>query len=272
MTLPVLGVATNLINFDQISDWILEKNRDIEIQDFIVARQLDAMSDDVINGYKKRLENHSGRVGIHGPFINLDITAVDPEIGAVTTKRLLQGLDACEKLGATHMVVHSPFSAWLSLNELNMPDIKRQMFEAAQDILTPCLKRCDEIGCMMVLENIDDTNPMLRSDLVQSFKSDLFKLSIDTGHAQLSHANNNAPAVVDFIISAGELLGHVHLQDVDGYADRHWHPGEGIIPWAPVFNELSKIDANPRLILEPKDRYDQLPQCVNRLEEQGLAQ
>lgn len=272
MTLPILGVATTIDDLKQIQTWVLEKHRDIEVQDFVHAHQLDNLDDDIISQYKTCLEGHKGNIGIHGPFINLDVAAVDPEIGKVTQKRLLQGLEVCDKLGATHMVVHSPFSAWFSKNELNMPSIKRDMFNSAQDVLGKCLERCEELSCTMVLENIDDTDPFIRKELVETFDSEYFKLSIDTGHAQLSHSNNGAPAVVDFIIAADKMLGHVHLQDVDGYADRHWHPLEGIIPWAPVFNELSKIAASPRLILEPKDRYALLPASVKRLEDLQLAQ
>ena len=51
-------------------------------------------------------------------------------------------------------------------------------------------------------------------------------------------------------MTAGDMLTHVHLQDTDGFADRHWAPGEGNMPWAPVFRALGRLNANPRLILE----------------------
>lgn len=271
MSLPVLGVAGGLNEFKSIETWIFEKDRDLEIQDFVPAKMLDPIDQDLVAAYKDFLKDHQGNVGLHGPFISLDIAATDPGIADVTRTRLLQSLQVCEALGGTHLVVHSPFTAWLSKNFLNMPDIKPRMFEAAHDILGPCLERCKDIGCTMVLENIDDTDPFIRKALVDSFKSDYFKLSIDTGHAQLSHSNNGAPAVLDFFLAAGEQLGHVHLQDVDGYADRHWHPLEGIISWAPIFTHLSRLEASPRLIIEPKDRYELLPKCVKRLEELEFA-
>ena len=68
------------------------------------------------------------------------------------------------------------------------------------------------------------------------------------------------------------FLEHVHLQDADGYADRHWHPGEGTIPWGGVFKALRDIDANPRLIIEVHYNLDKLPETVKRLEDRGLAQ
>ena len=51
----------------------------------------------------------------------------------------------------------------------------------------------------------------------------------------------------------------------------HWHPGEGRIPWAPVFGALAKHAPEARLILEVHDRHNQLPQTVARLAALGLA-
>ncbi|MBN2629521.1 MAG: sugar phosphate isomerase/epimerase, partial [Rhodobacteraceae bacterium] len=97
------------------------------------------------------------------------------------------------------------------------------------------------------------------------------RVSLDTGHAELAHGRYNAPPVVDFIAAAAGHLGHVHLQDADGYADRHWHPGDGRIPWRPVFDALADLQERPRLILEVRRDQLRLPATVARLEAQGLA-
>lgn len=272
MSLPVLGLAGGLHELEQVKDWIFDKDRNLEIQDFVPSKMLDPINQDRVSAYKSFLDGHKGHVGLHGPFLSLDIAAVDHGIAEVTRTRILQSLDVCEQLGGSHLVIHSPFNAWLSKNFLNYNDMKPTMFAAAHDILEPCIKRGEDIGCTLVLENIDDTDPMIRRELVESFDSDHFKVSIDTGHAQLAHCNNNAPAPLDYFLAADKLLGHVHLQDVDGYADRHWHPLEGNICWGPIFTHLANLDADPRLILEPDDRYPLLPSCVQRLEALGYAQ
>ncbi|HMO08640.1 MAG TPA: TIM barrel protein, partial [Paracoccaceae bacterium] len=46
---------------------------------------------------------------------------------------------------------------------------------------------------------------------------------------------------------------HVHLQDTDGFADRHWHPGEGRLNWPAIFAVLRGLRTMPRLILEVND-------------------
>lgn len=64
----------------------------------------------------------------------------------------------------------------------------------------------------------------------------------------------------------GAALGHVHLQDVDGYADRHWHPGEGRIHWSPVLRSIEAMTEAPHLILEVRRNAQNLPKTVAWLE------
>ncbi len=65
-------------------------------------------------------------------------------------------------------------------------------------------------------------------------------------------------------------LEHVHLQDADGHADRHWAIGEGTICWHAVFAALSKLESNPRLILELRNK-NKIQQSVQYLTSAGLA-
>ena len=97
------------------------------------------------------------------------------------------------------------------------------------------------------------------------------KLSVDTGHAFYAHGSTGAPPVDYFIKAAGNELRHIHLQDADGYADRHWTLGEGDINWHAVFAALADLDSNPRLIVELRD-HSGLPTSIANMAELGLAQ
>ncbi len=89
---PILGAALTKETLAIQRDWILEKQRDLEIQDFFRARLLDgdwrssgrARSSRLLDGY-------TGRLGIHGPFWGFKIDSHDPLIRSVVTKRLLAG-------------------------------------------------------------------------------------------------------------------------------------------------------------------------------------
>lgn len=271
MTLPRLGAALDRAHFDGLRDWMLAADRPLEIQDFVVPAVIGGDCADLVESWRRALDGHAGPRGIHGPFFGLDIGSADPEVRAVVRRRLIRGLAIAEALGGTHMVVHSPFTFWHRLNYANFPNLRADLFAAAADCLAPVLARAAETGCTVVLENIDDTDPADRTDLVAMIDHPRLMVSLDTGHAELAHGRYGAPPVVDFIAASAGRLGHVHLQDADGYADRHWHPGEGRIPWAPVFAALAACDPAPRLILEVSRGHAHLPTTVAALEARGLA-
>ena len=74
-----------------------------------------------------------------------------------------------------------------------------------------------------------------------------------------------------FVHAAGNHLDHVHLQDTDGHADRHWKPGDGTIRWSEVFRALGRLTVKPRLILELRNK-EQVREGANHLIQLGLAQ
>jgi sugar phosphate isomerase/epimerase len=106
--------------------------------------------------------------------------------------------------------------------------------------------------------------------MVDGFGSQAIALSIDTGHAQLARRMSGAPPVADFITDAGAQLAHVHLQDVDGHADRHWAPGEGEIEWTAVFRALAACESDPHLVLELRDNAD-IPKGFRALSDLGVV-
>ncbi|MFY0620445.1 MAG: TIM barrel protein [Pelagimonas sp.] len=269
MTLPVIGAALKVEEIDFFRDWLFEKDRDIEIQSFETPEILIGENwRPLVEAAKEKLAGWKGRLGIHGPYMGLTLASHDPEIRAVARKRMMRGLEICEALGATQMVIHSPYTTWNHFN-LDMMEGKRDTLIAeVHDTLDGVVTRAENSGVMLVLENIEDVNPQERKTLAESFDSDMVQLSIDTGHAAIAH---NAPPVDYFVRSAGEQLHHIHLQDVDGYADRHWAVGQGNIPWQAVFDAIGQLEQKPRLILEMM-RADSIQPSMAYLEAHGLGQ
>jgi sugar phosphate isomerase/epimerase len=66
------------------------------------------------------------------------------------------------------------------------------------------------------------------------------------------------------------MLAHVHLQDADGHADRHWQIGQGNILWPSVFAAIAGLPVKPRLILELADKST-IPASMAYLQAQGLG-
>lgn len=270
-SLPVLGAALPVEHLPAFRDWLFEKDRDLELQSFTRADVLDGDWRPLADRARGLLDGYNGRLGIHGPFWGLSIDAWDPEIRTVVTRRLMQGLEVCAALGATHMVVHSPFTAWTANNFQATPEWGTQHAERVEATMAPVVARARDQGTLLVLENIEDTIPSARKALVEALGPDSVGVSLDTGHAHLAHHMAGAPDVAAFTADAGTRLAHVHVQDNDGFADRHWQIGTGTIDWTAFFGALAGIDAAPRLVLELRD-YATIPASMAFLADAGLAQ
>ena len=138
------------------------------------------------------------------------------------------------------------------------------------ETLAGVVKRAEDEGVVIVIENIEDKDPQDRVALAQSFDSPAVKVSLDTGHAHCAYGVSGAPPVDYYVGAAGAMLSHVHLHDGDGFADRHWKIGQGSIQWPSVFKALAELPEMPRLILELADPAEILP-SAEWLADMGLA-
>jgi sugar phosphate isomerase/epimerase len=270
-SLPVIGAAMTLGELEIHRDWLFEKQRDLELQDFTTGDVLNGDWAPLAERARKLLDGFEGRLGIHGPFWGFTIASQDPDIRAVVAKRLKQGLDVCAAIGATQMVAHSPYTTWSYNNLDNNKGELERVVEHVHLTMRDAVRQAEDIGAVIVLENIEDIDQHVRVALVDSFNSPAVAVSIDTGHAHYAHGSTGAPPVDYYVKAAGNRLQHVHLQDADGYADRHWALGEGNILWPSVFQALADLTSNPRLIVEIKDK-SKIPASVEYLASLGLGQ
>jgi len=177
--LPVLGCAMELHNLEKMAPWVLEKDRDLEIQDGYHAFVLDKTADKVADRVKEILgSSYKGRLGLHGPFYGFDLDSVDPAIRKVVRMRLEQALRMAHRMGATQMVLHSPLTLWDRDNMLH------QGYEAGkiglvQDSIGDAVKMAEDMGITIVLENIQDIDPTWRVRLIETLGSDRVRTSID---------------------------------------------------------------------------------------------
>ena len=275
---PVLGAAImmrDLDNVEGLDAFIRGRDRDVEIQDL---SEEDALVGDwagFADVAAKSFDGHAGRVGLHGPYNGFNLDAPDKEFRSLIKKRLRDCLEACIKIspapGSAHMVVHSPFMTWDWYNHDAWPGSKAGQIERVHDSLGEAVKRAEDAGVTIVIENIEDKDPGPWIELVSSFDSPAVRASLDTGHANYAHGATGGPPVDYFVRQAGKLLAHVHVQDTDGFADRHWRIGEGNICWPAVFRALAEECEQPRLILEMNNPRD-IVSSAQWLQQQELAE
>lgn len=271
MTLPLkIGAALGFRDIAAHRDWLFDGARDIELTDLMSHAALTGNWRETVAEARIALDGHAGRLGIHGPFRGLDIDTPDPEVQAIVTARFLTAVEAADAVGARQMVIHSPYDRWFHQNWPMLPDYRERKIGQVRDVLGPVLTRAEALGVTLVVENIQDVDPFERLRLIEALGSPALALSIDTGHAHLARYMSGAPPVDYFVRAAGERLAHVHIQDLDGHADRHWAPGEGSIEWRAVFAALADCTCEPHLVLELRNKAD-IPRGFDWLKGLGLA-
>jgi len=254
----LVGAATPLADLALNTDWFVDADRDIEINDAVSPELLD--SEELQAAYTERanaaLAGHTGRRGIHGPFMGLSIGSPDHAFQELVARRFIESIRFGATFGATHMVIHSPFQGWINpfLFSGKGSNVAMQI-DWIRRTLDPVIPVAEEHGLTLVIENIRDLNIFPLLETVRTIDHPNVRLSLDVGHAQL-HVPVGGMTPDQYIREAGEVLGHIHLQDNDGQADRHWATGDGIINFRAIFAALREVDNDPRLIIELKNRHD----------------
>ena len=250
----VVGASLNAERLKQFHDFIMSRQRPIELQDPANPGLLDRGWTAAAREINALLDGHAGIRGIHGPFIDLPVGASDLRIRGVVIDRLKDGLEFGAEIGATHMVIHSP-TRYLGTNPYEPPRSVLGLtdeFGSVRATVEAILPRAQELGCTIVIENLYDRNPYRLLAMVESFESEYVRLSLDTGHAFIASRLGGA-SPDHWVRLAGPLLHHLHLQDTDGDADRHWPPGIGQMNWYALFKAINELDHQPRLIIETFD-------------------
>lgn len=270
--LPLLGAALRLPELPAFVEWLAADQRDLELQDPSYSGFLDEDWLPAAKQGRALLDSHGyrGRLGVHAAYEGIDLGTHDKHLRAAIIDRYRQSLEFGAEFGATHLVIHSPFALFGSPLVYYMTPPERQYIgDGVRAVLEPLLPMAEQMGCAFVMECIADANPLPLVELVRSFQSPLVRVSIDVGHAFIMQQFGGATPD-QWVLEAGDLLEHVHVQDTDGHGDRHWGIGDGNINWRAFFKMLGKLDHSPRLILELISVEDIHP-SVNWLAAQGLA-
>ncbi|WP_293912616.1 sugar phosphate isomerase/epimerase [Deinococcus sp.] len=269
--LPLVGAAMTGAQLAPHRDWLMA-GRDLELKDAVSHLLLDGDWQAQAAAIKARRSDLglTGRLGIHGPFWGLTIMVSDPAVRALSAARLTRALEFASAVEATHMVIHSPFDFFGHplVAHTRATGLDEQLSQV-HDTIGEVVKLADDLGCLLVVENIRDLNPAPLLALVRSFGSASVRVSVDVGHAHLMQ-RKGGPSPDQWILEAGDLLAHVHLHDNDGQLDRHWVPGEGSVNWGAVFRALRQVGGVPRLIMELQP--EALEGGARWLAERGLAQ
>ena len=184
----------------------------------------------------------------HGPWV-WPKTGNDTEEGrALWMQRMLDCLDACERMECPNLVVHPimPFGAVSTTDEEAYLRINREFWEKL-------LPEAEKHGVNVLLENM----PFLEQSLsrtaamvpfVESFHSKYFSMCFDTGHSLVF-----GEKLDESVRTCGQLLKAFHVHDNGGDCDSHLVPGFGVGDWDAFRTAVNEtVDESVPISLECK--------------------
>lgn len=140
-----------------------------------------------------------------------------------------QALEAAGRLGAALLTIHfNVDSRWLP------PETVRGKI----DLLAKVVEWGSELSVQVNLENLSETPKDLEKALL---KVPNLGLTLDVGHAMLTHETSTAPEIIRQLF---DRISHLHLHDNLGGKsvrdDLHLIPGDGKVAFAELFGMLRK--------------------------------
>lgn len=181
----------------------------------------------------------------HAPFADhIDISALDARQRDWALKEILQAAEAAAALHVCYFVIHpGPEHATVPPSHERL-----QRMENVVETLDRVARRCHELGIACVLENklphllFGNTSDILW--ILDALNGIEVGACLDTGHAYLSGEIHNL---------LRKLIGHVkmiHAHDNRGHRDDHLPPGDGLVDWRSLLQQLISARFQGAFILE----------------------
>ena len=126
--------------------------------------------------------------------------------------------------------------------------------------LTEFCPYAKSLGMKVAVENLTNGMVQTSDDLLEIMEAvgDNVGICFDVNHL-LKEPHR------DFIRKAGKHIITMHVSDNDGIQERHFMPGDGVINWKELFQELENIGYRETMIVECGRVKAEFPQSVPEL-------
>lgn len=167
---------------------------------------------------------------VHLPYDEgWDISALDPKERAAALDNLRQAVEVCKILRPTMAVIHPSFEPVYD------KDRARRM-TLAREALKTLTGEFRAVGVQLAVEELPRTCLGSNSDEILWLIDGIDGLGVcfDTNHLLRE-------PIEDFIRKVGPRIVMIHASDFEGTNERHWMPGEGIIRWPALVQQLRDV-------------------------------
>lgn len=177
---------------------------------------------------------------MHGAFLDVLFTSRDSVIRERSRELVLQSFRIAGRLGVRGVVFHTGLLPGL----IRTDSYTEPWLREAEIFWRQMAQENPEVEIFM--ENTFEDSPEVLIRLKESLSDcDNFRLCLDYGHACLT-----STPIENWVEQMAPYIGHMHMNDNDLIADRHWVPGDGKIDWNRCVALLQKYGIDSPALLE----------------------
>lgn len=237
-------VLISVEHFSDLSEYLLiaaQHNLGLELQEFSEPGVLDGDWRGLLDRYQQALAGFTGRLSMHGSYIDLASGSPDMRLVALTRERYLHNLEIGRELGAKYIDFHANY-----LPLVDHPSYLPGWIERQVAFWTPMAEQAEKYGIVLLLENMWEPDPALITKILDRIQAPCLKTCLDVGHAALySHLPLSA-----WITALGDYLVYTHLHNNHGDTDVHLAFGDGVIDFPEILETLRALPQPPLFSLE----------------------
>lgn len=231
-------VQPYLAGFDDLLLFAKEHGYNIEIASFAFADVLDSGWQNVLEDYKKKLQDFNGTISVHGAFQDLILHSRDKKISEVAKSRYIQNLEIAKELKAKYIVFHGNFNPLI-----NHESYVQNWIEQNAHFWSDAISKYD---ITILIENVWEGSPDIFWKLLDEVKSLQLKVCFDTGHANIF---SKVP-ISEWFDVLGKDIPYMHINDNKGVVDNELVPGEGSINWQEFSSHIKKYEMTSNIVFE----------------------
>ncbi len=234
----------------------ISKKLGIGLEMSLVTNVLLDLREDDIEKLKESVKGLNG-LSVHGPFRDLIIGSMDPDIREITIDRYVETIMISQSLGAEWVLFHLNYIPLVYSSER----LRRIWLNNAVNSFEQILK----LAVPIHIENTYEDDPKVFKDFFERLRSDKIFMCLDIGHA---YAYSNIE-ISEWITVLSPYIREVHLHESLKGKDVHAALGSGYIDMSKVLTELENNCGNDLIItLEPANDED-LQRSIEWLREHG---
>jgi sugar phosphate isomerase/epimerase len=192
--------------------------------------------------FREFFSEFAGPLALHGPYEDLNVASLDPDIARISRQRYLQAIDLAKALNVRYLIFHSQWNplhaakyatkAWLSRMTDFWEEILAEHFEGTQTVV--------------LIENFLEPVPEYIVKLLSRVNSSQLKACLDIGHTNLF----SQCSPLDWVRELGPHVAYIQAHNNGGELDSHDAFDKGTIDMASFLNHIALLPQKLNLSIE----------------------